>query len=473
MQDKSIYTLKIQDLSPEGRGIARLPMGTSEMVVFVSNALPGQVVKAEILKRKSNFFEARSLEIIDKAKSLPPLCPHHLQCGGCPLQTLPYEAQLQTKTKLLSATLMNQAKLKAEDLAKVLDPILASPQICGYRNKIEWAFGSHPKSKKTILGQREAKSSQVILTEDCMLFKAKAKPIIYALGKEVASSDLPPFTLELNNRKPHGQGFWRFFILRETRDENDSSLKWLAQIITSKASAKERKIVAKIALKLLQEFKSLKAIVHEERLSCDRLSQGQNRLQIFAQKGQDSNIMLPLGGQSFLMDPAAFFQVNLSAAEILVSSLQKKLKPYLKPASTLLDLYCGVGVWGLLLAHFFDQVVGVEVNPKASASAQNNAKRLGYKHCSFFCGLAEQKLGLQGQVSTVILDPPRSGLQNATLKHLFNLKPETILYVSCNPQTLARDLKLMLTQYELQSITPIDFFPHTIHLETLTLLTMK
>ncbi|MBQ9537007.1 MAG: 23S rRNA (uracil(1939)-C(5))-methyltransferase RlmD [Desulfovibrionaceae bacterium] len=456
-----VYNLYIESLSPDGRGVARIPLNKDKpLVVFVTHALPNQTVKAQIVQRKSHFWEAECIAVENNAQSLPPICQSHFQCGGCPLQCLAYPEQLNYKHKFLLAA-FRQVGLDQESIQKVLEPILPSPKLCGYRNKIEWAFALDKDNESMFLGQRQAKSATVSKPKGCMLQDHRVIKLAQIIAERASESSWLPYTLEKATSKTQAQGFWRGLILREGFIPDKEERAFFAICVTSPATKSQAHFIQKMGQHLLQDNQDLACFIHEERKSLDHNHQGQLRRVSLGQRLME----LPLGGLRFRLDPAAFFQVNLGAAELIWQSIARYLPD---SSATCLDLYCGVGAPGLLLAPHMHKLFGVEIDKRAIRACQNNAKRFGLNNCEYIQGKAS-KVQLP-KANLVLCDPPRQGLEPQTLNALLKMQPRRIIYVSCNPQTLARDVKAFLTNYSITAITPIDLFPHTAHLETVSIL---
>ena len=350
----------ILSLSHDGRGVAR-PRGDGGPVVFVAGALPGQRVRARAVRRKARYVEAVCLEVTRPAPGEePPLCPHDGECGGCPLQRMPYAAQLRAKGDMLRQALRRIGGLEGAPVAMPL----ASPLTRGFRNKMEFAFGTGDGGR-LLLGQR------------C--------------------------------RNGHGDrmgaaGFWRSAVLRlhwpETRapraDDaavwNDAG-RWRAALLllTSPGDAGQRRAVRRVAEALLRDIPGLTGVVHEERASRDGLALGERRIAVLGalpEEGEHAALLrMPLLGHCLDLDIASFFQVNTAAAQILAglavhavhgrlpATAAGALAPSPSPSPpSLLDLYCGAGAPGLLCVDALARLSGVEYDVRATELAARNAR---------------------------------------------------------------------------------------------------
>ena len=569
----SLITVDITALSHDGRGIARLAPAEGQgrgAVVFVAHALPGQRVVARITRRKSSFMEAEKLELLrDAPDAAPPICPHHAECGGCPLQTMPYEQQLFWKRTIALDSLSRIGGLERTSLETLLGAVAPSPACTRFRNKMEFAFGPDPGADATRrgelrLGLRKRNGRDVVAVPGCALMPPEALRMVSLVGKLAARTSLaafiPPATrsdsrpdslqdtpqhdrstadprAQRGRDRRHGQarrthnhyytpkpeaadpGFWRFFVLRRGLAADMRTPRWWALCITSPGDAQQRATVRALGREVLAAFPQLAAFIHEERATVDAFAFGEKRVQTLDSTGGENpgaaRLFLPLDGKFFALDAASFFQVNTGAAQVLARTARNMLVPAQHAASddtphrVLLDLYCGVGAPGLLLAADYTALLGLEQDNKAVKLAKINAARHGQGHCLYEAGDAALRLekladsdaqemwatireaghGAHGEqapdsyeaeldarkgqihptVTDALVDPPRAGLSPRALDALLRIAPERILYISCNPATLARDAAQISKHYKLKALQAVDLFPHTPHLECVSL----
>ncbi|MDD4701461.1 MAG: class I SAM-dependent RNA methyltransferase [Desulfovibrio sp.] len=545
-----ILTLQIESLTHDGRGLARAhcqsntqPTATAKRsapglgrnrgtVIFVTGALPGETVRARVTRRKSSFVEAEALEVVQPAPhAAPALCPHHGQCGGCPLQTMPYDTQLHWKRRIALDAMIRIGGMEAEQIEGLFTKVHPSPTVRQYRNKVELAFAGGGQEPLT-LGMRLRNGRGVTPVPHCALMSPEARAISTMMADLAAKSGLPAHTPQdearyrLNGqngedagfhqqhtahaedgigkarrtrpgwrspaggrpdstKQDQGSGFWRFLILRRGLGADLRGPRWWALCITSPGRPEVQAMVQSIGQKLLRTFPQLAGFVHEERVSEDALAQGQKRVEVLGRAGEHdpaaSRMWLPLGGKHFCLDVASFFQVNTASAQLLAETAEGMFErhvPQTNPA--LLDLYCGVGAPGLLLGRRCGRLLGLEQDARAVAFARTNASRMGLAHCTYETGDAALRLdkliptqeNFWNQAEhwdAVLVDPPRAGLAPRALNALLRLNPHTIMYISCNPATLARDASRLRGAYRLLEMTAVDLFPHTPHVECLTL----
>ena len=285
--------------------------------------------------------------------------------------------------------------------------------------------------------------------------------------------------------RKRGSGFWRFLVLRRALGSDLRGPRWWALCITSPGTPTQQTMVRSIGQKLLKAFPLLSGFVHEERASEDALVLGQKRVAVLGNTGEAdptaARLWLPLAGEHFCLDAASFFQVNTAASQVLATMAVDMFERHVQQDKpSLLDLYCGVGAPGLLLGKRCGRLLGLEQDARAVALARANAKRMGLDHCVYETGdaglhldklapLQENYWSQTEHWDAVLVDPPRAGLAPRALNALLRLNAHTILYISCNPATLARDAARLRGAYRLAEMRAVDLFPHTPHIECLTL----
>ena len=547
----NILTLQIENLTHDGRGLARAhcqhsPAANEQKthagrtrnqgtVIFVTGGLPGQTVRARVTRRKSSFIEAEAVEVVQPARhAVPAICPHNGQCGGCPLQTMPYDTQLHWKRRIALDAMIRIGGMDADQMESLLTEVQPSPAKRCYRNKVELAFAGGGDGPLTI-GMRRRNGRGVTPVPHCALMSAEARGMVAMMAELAAKTGLPAHTpkdearyrldgqdtdqnhdmghdsqaerperaaakpkrvrfgwrssaiaaMEAEESRRRGSGFWRFLVLRRAMDSDSRGPRWWALCITSPGNPVQQAAVRSIGQTLLKAFPHLSGFVHEERASEDALVLGQKRVAVLGRDGEvDSaaaRLWLPLCGEQFCLDAASFFQVNTAASQILATLAVDMFDRHVhQDKPSLLDLYCGVGAPGLLLGKRCGRLLGLEQDPRAVALARLNAKRMGLNHCAYEVGdaglhldkLAPMQENYWSQTEhwdAVLVDPPRAGLAPRALNAILRLNPHTILYISCNPATLARDAARLRGAYRLAEMRAVDLFPHTPHIECLTL----
>ena len=503
--------LVISSLSHDGRGIARTPGG----VVFVEGALPGQTVRARLLRRKARFAEARC-EAVEQPgpEERPALCPHQEDCGGCPWQRLSRPAQLRWKVRLLCDALQRIGKFAAPPP----EDILFASEESAFRNKMEFAFGTAADAadgsdetggpERLCLGLRRRGGLSVLAVPGCRLLPPETLAVVRTaehLARELSARDRSLCAYRPPARQRDGAaggggtsarsgtGFWRFLVLRRglppdspltpqaALAQPESWRAW-AVCLTSPGNARQQAAVRALGEELLRRHTHLAGFVHEERRSDDALAQGEARVCCLSADGRHGAgaalLRLPLAGEWFTLDAASFFQVNTTAAQLLAREAVERLLSAVfpggpgAPAGKLLDIYCGVGAPGLLARRHFAETLGLEYDARAVNLARCNAAALGCRG-QWLAGDAGRLLARRrerpGHFAAALVDPPRAGMDGRALDALLALRPPHILYISCNPATLARDGARLASAYALHALRPVDLFPHTPHLETVSL----
>lgn len=461
---RKIAGLVIESLAHDGRGIGFLPgAGARGKAVFVAGALPGQTVDCHVTRSKAAWLEAELDAVLaSDTPTLPPHCAHHHECGGCPLQCMPYAGQLEWKARIFRETLIRIGHLPARDVP--WSTPLPSPLTRQHRNKIELAFG-RDASGAFALGFRRRSSHQVFNPGNCVLLDAPAAAIVRDALRLARETRLAPYAIET-------PGFWRSLVLRRTMTLADPVPRWRIILITMPGDAKTRKIALDFGRRLLAANPEAGCFIHEERKRRDLLAAGEKRVASLDANGRENplatDLALPLGGRMFQFDAASFFQVNDAASQSLAEVVLKMGAESARDGG-LLDICCGVGAPGQLLAPGHNRVLGVDYDARAVEYASGNAKNAGLSQCGYDrCGAATW-LGAprlkKGHWSAALLDPPRSGMEKGALARLISLAPENIIQISCNPATMARDAALISQSHELIRLASVDLFPHTAHLE--------
>ena len=375
-------------------------------------------------------------------------CPYAKKCGGCSLQNLPYEEQLHLK----------QAKLiKLLGRFGRLDEIIGMEDPTHYRNKIQAAFRS--KSGKVVSGVYQSTSRRIVEVEGCMLEDECAAPILATVRKLCASMKIRPYDLE------SGQGFLRHVLIRK----GFVSGQIMVVLVTTKGEFKQERSFLN---ELLRRHPEITTVVRNINPTDTALFLGSESHILHG----EGFITDRLCGLEFRISPRSFYQVNPVQTELLY----QKAREYaaLTGRERVIDAYCGTGTIGLIMAAGAREVIGVEVNRDAVADAKVNARENKIKNATFYVGDAgdagefmSNMAANRERADVAMLDPPRAGCSQRFLQSLLTLAPKRIVYISCNPETLARDLvTLVRGGYEVKKIQPFDMFPFTNHVESVVCL---
>jgi 23S rRNA (uracil1939-C5)-methyltransferase len=447
------YTLDIEKLAFGGAGITRL----DNYVIFVKGALPGDRVVARIQKRKPTFAEAKLIAVEKPSeKRINPPCPYFEWCGGCTWQNLSYDDQIKFKQEIVAESLEHIAGLEEIEI----QPVLKSEKYFGYRNKMEFSFSdrrwllphelnNEDISNKFALGLHVPDTFDKILQIDsCMLQSDTANALLKHVNDYVLSKALEPYGIK--NHK----GFLRFLVIRESEYENSL----MVNIVTAYDN---HKILKPLADQLTESFPDVKSVVNNINSKLAQIAFGEQEI-LLAGKPV---IKEKLGRHIFNISANSFFQTNTRQAE----RLYDKVKEFVELAGTeeLWDLYCGTGTISIILAEYSKHVTGFELVESAVVDARKNADEHGVKNIKFISGdLLHSIKGMKTSPDIIVTDPPRSGMHPRVVEYLKILKPARIVYVSCNPTTLSRDLAILKDTYSVDLVQPVDMFPQTYHIET-------
>ncbi len=417
-----VQIIEIERLGIYGEGVGRL----DGLTVFVEGALPGETVAIEITERRAHFSRARIIKrLVTSSDRREPMCPLFGTCGGCQLMHLSYDKQLEEKRKRVEDALVRIGKISCPVL-----PCLPSPTPFAYRNKIQLPV------QNGLLGMYAHNSHDFVPVEQCFIHGALGEKVHQALKKSIQKVPLK-------------------YLLIKTAIHTQ-------QALVIFVTARRTPALKEIAHKVMQEVSEVRGVVeHVNPHEGNTILSGQNH--ILAGQGWIEERLLEL---TFKISPHSFFQVNPLQAE----NLYKKVVEFsaLTGDEIVLDAYCGVGTLALILAQHAQKVVGIECVSQAILDARENAQINGIKNVEFITGRAEQSITLIKHVDVAILNPPRKGCDPAFLTALCLKTPQRIVYVSCDPATLARDLALLCAQgYQLKTVQPFDMFPQTAHVETI------
>ena len=406
--------IKIEKLDHQGRGIGYL----EDKIVFVDNSLPGEMVEIEITKDNSKIKEAKVINYIDMSNErIESNCPYYEECGGCNLLHINYLNQLNYKQNKVEEILTKEDIVEINRISK----IVPSPRQFGYRNKVTLKNDGK-------LGYYKNKSYEIVDINKCLLANDKINDAII----NIRNYEIPNNVEEV--------------VIRSINEKEISLTIYL----------RENKKIDNFLNEVSNFFDSIKVIEKKKTLY---------------EKGK-SNIIGRLRNFEYQMGQNAFFQVNTDQT----INLYDKISDYIKGKNydTALDLYCGTGTIGIYISKFVNKVIGVEINSEAIENAKINALNNKVKNIDFIVGDTKKiLLNKFYKADVIIVDPPRSGLDKEVIDRIILFNPSDIIYVSCDPITLARDLKLLKNKYIIEEVTPFDMFPNTYHVETVVLMSRK
>jgi 23S rRNA (uracil1939-C5)-methyltransferase len=439
--------LTIDSLAYGGNGVARL----DGFVVFVRRGLPGDTVRARVTKVQRRHAEALATEIVVPGpKRVDAPCAHYPACGGCRFQDLAYEAQLEAKAAWVSDSLRRIAGLG--DVA--LEEIVGAQDVFGYRNKMEYSF-AQLEDGPTLGLHKAGRWDEVLEIEKCWLTTDLGNAIRNTVRDWAREEKLVAYD------QAEGTGYLRHLVVREGRNTGQA----LVQLVTHKRERFDRERL----IEVLTQFPEVRSI----HWSVNDTPAEVTNLPTEVLWG-DEAIEEEIGGLRFRVRPNAFLQTNTAMAARLYGLAREYAA--LAGGETVYDLYCGIGTIGLSLAREAMTVWGVEISEESVACAIENQELNGIGNAAFFAGNVGQALeelrDRAGDPDVVVVDPPRAGLAGKALKRLGEIGAPRVVYVSCNPTTLAGDVKRLRDDYgyELRRARPVDMFPHTPHVECVALL---
>ena len=446
-----IVTLKIEDCGIDGEGIGK----ADGFTVFVKDAVIGDTVRAKIMKAKKNYGYGRLEEIITPSPDrVEPKCQFARQCGGCQLQALSYEKQLEFKTSKVRGHLERIGGFTDIPMEK----ILGMDQPFHYRNKAQFPVGKS-KDGRIITGFYAGRTHSIIENRDCALGVTRNKEVLDRVIAHMEKFHIQPYD------ENTGKGLVRHVLIRYGFFTDEMMV---CLIINGEKLPGEEALVK--SLRQIPETVSVMVNVNKKR---NNVILGEKVRLLWGQP----YITDKIGEISYQISPLSFFQVN----PYQTGRLYGKALEYaqLSGNETVWDLYCGIGTISLFLAQKAKMVRGVEIIPAAIENAKENARLNGFANTEFFVGKAEEVLPEQfartgERADVIVVDPPRKGCDETLLSTIIEMQPDRVVYVSCDSATLARDLKYLCERgYELKKVCPVDMFPNTVSVETVVLLSHK
>ena len=440
--------LDVESLAFGGNGVAR----TDGFVVFVRRGLPGDRVRARVTKVKRSHAEALATEVLKPGpQRVEAPCAHYPACGGCRFQDLAYDAQIAQKEAQVRDSLVRLGGVAEPPLEPIVP---CEPEIFHYRNKLEYSFTSTPSGPA--LGFHKAgRWDEVLEVERCWLTDDLGNRIRDAVRGWAREERLEAYS------QADGSGYLRHLVVRQGRNTGQA----LVQLVTAPGDRFETGYLVDV-LRRFPEVRSIHWAINDTPAEVTNLP---TKL-----LWGDDWIEEELSGLRFRVRPNAFLQTNTAMAERLYALAREAAQ--LTGDETVWDLYCGIGTIGLSLAGSALTVWGIEVSEESVACALENAELNGIANSAFFAGnvgqVVEELLERSGPPGVVVVDPPRAGLAGKALRRLGGIGAPRLVYVSCNPTTLAGDVKTLREEYgyELLRVTPVDMFPHTPHVECVALL---
>ena len=468
----------VEDYAAEGKSLARV----DGKVIFIENAVPGDIVDVRLLKNKKDWAEGFSLKVHAFSKDrIEPFCSHFGICGGCQWQMLPYEKQLLYKQRQVEETLKRIGKIELPALL----PIVGAAETKYYRNKIEYTFGTKEFLPKEIF--KLAGSSKVSPTGGDLERAGAAGFHAKGFFDKIVNIETcylqaePTNAIRLAVKKFAKKNNWSFYdiknhtgFLRTMQVRLCTTGELMVNIIVAE---KEEEKIKQLMDHLLQRFQSITTLLYTINT---KWNDSLNDLEpvTYYGKGYVTEKMSSGNNEDFQfrVGPKSFFQTNTRQAEQLY--LVAKDFAELTGNETVYDLYCGAGSIGIFLSKKAKKIVGVDVVAAAIEDARQNAALNNLSTAEFYTGdvikiCTNDFFHEHGRPDVIITDPPRAGMHEKLVKKILEIAAPVVLYVSCNPATQARDLNLLDEKYEVTKVQPVDMFPHTHHIENVVQLKLK
>ena len=450
IQKNQEYIVEIVDNGFEGEGIAKI----DNFTIFIPGAIKGEKVKILIVKVLSSHAFGKILEIIKKSEYRQDVdCSTYKRCGGCNLRHVKYKETLKMKQNavqsLVNKTLKNKIQVQAT---------IGMENPFHYRNKAQYPIGIN-KEGQPIIGVFANRTHEVIPIEKCYIQNPKSEEIAKFILNFIKEHNISIYNESTR------QGLFRHIVIKIGIKTNEIMC---ILVINGKTIPKEKELIEEI----LKKFSNVKTIVKNINTKNTNVILGQENINIYG----DGYIQDILGEYTFKISPLSFYQVNPIQAEKLYE-LGVKMAQITKN-DIVFDLYCGIGTISIFMAKYAKKVYGVEIVEEAVKDAKENAKINNVTNTEFYAGDVEKVLddliNQKGIIPDIVMfDPPRKGLDKKSISNILKIKPKKVVYISCNPATLIRDLADFEEYYDVNTIIPVDMFPYTSHVEVCALLELK
>jgi 23S rRNA (uracil1939-C5)-methyltransferase len=445
--------VEITDMAFGGKGLVRI----NGLAVFVDQAVPGDQALIRVIRKKKNYAEARVVDLINSSpQRIRPPCVYSGFCGGCKWQFLDYDYQLKYKRQHVDESLQHIGQIKHVQV----QPVIPSPHTFGYRNKMEFSCTDRRWLTPAEMQQADIDKSfaiglhvpgtffKVFDTQRCLLQPELGNQILNDVRKFIKSSLLPVYGLRSHS------GYWRFLMLRHSVAFDC----WMVNIITAYDDPNAVQPLAKF---FVQKYPNVISVINNITARKAGMAVGEFERTVAGQ----SSIFDKIGCFEFEISANSFFQTNSLGAVQLYDTVKKYAA--LSGSETVLDLYSGTGTIPILLSEAAKEVIGLEIAASAVADALRNCRNNQVENCRFLMGDIRETLPtIAHRPDVLIVDPPRAGMHKDIVERVMTMAPDRIVYVSCNPATLARDLSVLKAAYEVAEVQPVDLFPHTYHIES-------
>lgn len=443
------YIVDIIDYGMEGEGVAKI----DNFTVFIPNAMKDEKVKIIIVKVLSSHAYGKLVEIMEKSPyRVESDCTTYKRCGGCNLRHIDYEETLNIKQNMVQNLVTKTLKrnIKVKQTIGMGNPY-------HYRNKAQFPVGINKQDEK-VVGVFAKRSHEIIPMQDCFLQNTISQKIAFTIQKFIIEKDISVYNEETR------EGLLRHIVVKVGLRTHEIMC---ILVINGKKIPYENELV-----EMLVKTYNVKTIIKNINTKNTNVILGHENITIHG----DGYIYDILGDYTFKISPMSFYQVNPVQAEVLYNTAIEMAK--LSKEDILFDLYCGIGTIGIFASSYAKKVYGIEIVDQAIEDAKENAKINNIENIEFIAGDVEKvfsNLMEKKQVypDVIIVDPPRKGLDTNTITNILTVEPKKVVYISCNPATMVRDMKLLEEKYEIKEIQPVDMFPFTSHVECCSVVYLK
>lgn len=450
IQKNEEYIVEIIDNGFQGEGIAKIEGFT----IFIPNAIKGEKVKIIIVKVLSSHAFGKIIEIVEKSEHrVESDCNTYKRCGGCNLRHIDYQETLKMKQNavqsLVNKTLQNKIKVQTT---------LGMDKPYYYRNKAQYPLGKN-KNGEPVMGTFANRTHEIIPIEKCMIQNEQTEKLAKLVFDFIVKNQISIYD------EKTGRGLVRHIVTKIGIKTNEIMC---ILVINGKQFSQEKELVEYI----LKEFPNVKSIIKNINMKNTNVILGNKNINLYG----DGYIKDILGEYTFKISPLSFYQVNPIQAEKLYELGVKGAD--IKKSDIVFDLYCGIGTISLFMSKYAKKVYGIEIVEEAVEAAKENAKINNVKNTEFISGDVEKVLtdlidNRKVIPDIVMVDPPRKGLDDISVNNILKISPKKVVYISCNPATLMRDLAKLEDKYVIDSIKPVDMFPFTSHCEVVSVLQLK
>ncbi len=450
------YVVDIIDQGYEGEGISKIEGYT----IFVPNAIKGEKCKILIVKVASSHAFGKLIEIIKPSKERVDVdCSTYKRCGGCNLRHMDYKATLNLKTQivqnLVNKTLSNKIIVKST---------IGMKKPYNYRNKAQYPIG-YDKNSNIVTGVFASRTHEIVPIKNCKIQEPVSEIIAKLVIKFLSENSIAAYD------ENTGKGLFRHIVIKVGKKTKEIMCIF---VINEEKFEKERELVKYLIDNFEKENTeyTIKTIIKNINNKNTNVILGNLNIILYG----NGYIYDKLGEYTFKISPMSFYQTNHIQTEILYNKAIELAK--LKNNDIVLDLYCGIGTIGIFTSKFVKQVYGIEVVKQAIEDAKENARLNKVENIEFLCGDVEESFekllkDKNLKPNVIFVDPPRRGLDKTTIENILRVEPEKLIYISCNPATMVRDLKLLEEKYNIKEIQPVDMFPYTSHVECVSVLKLK